>query len=296
METNRKQARRLFRKGTPLFRACSGLGLLLLIVLFSCKEPQKTSLQAASGLQLDTLFDQWSYLRFSDAALPGQFFFFTIPETFTASWPNDRGRGLIRIVHQPWVLSPQEASMTASDSNYQYAIHIKYGAADSIKWIDWQLRFTNMRKDTILDLSAFNCLNLNQAPDFVDTLLERTWVAGKTDSVLLRDLQKRRGGNRRNMQFYPVHGGIRDLSASQWIKHWDVISPDTLSGTAILLHSRSGKWTIRNCVSGRLAYFFANTESTHGCIHAAPLIAATLLPGQTANASGRIELIRTSGK
>lgn len=86
-------------------------------------------------------------------------------------------------------------------------------------------------------------------------------------------------GGCRNMQFYPKADGIKDLSLSRWISHWDVISNDILMGKEIILISLKGDWKITGKVNSRVAYF---------CIHTAPLIAYDLLPGQTAKARGGV--------
>ncbi|MBX3239613.1 MAG: hypothetical protein KIT80_20185 [Chitinophagaceae bacterium] len=267
----------------------------ILLVLFgvifftSCNSKPSAETLSEPGWKIDTLFDHWSFLALQHKDLPGQTFAFTIPEVFTASAPNDRGRGLFKVEHQPWILNEEGATMTESESKYAYSIKIVPGTNDSIKWINWEISFTNKGVDTVRDLAAFNCFNLQHAPWFTDTLLERTWVSDRDNNpVLLNQIQRRSGGTRRNMQFYQVENGIQDLSLSRWISHWDVISPATLTGKEITLISMKGDWKITNTVNSRVAYFFANSESTHGCIHAAPLIADELLPGQTAKAGGTV--------
>ncbi len=263
--------------------------------LLCCKSQHSLQQIHQSGWQIDTLYDQWSYLALQQEDLPGQIFCFTAPETFTASAPDDRGRGLIKINHQPWVFQRDGAFMTSTDSNYTYSIQVKPGSTKKTKYIDWVIEFTNHRSDTVRDLAAFNCVDLSRASQFKDTALQRTWVTDQQGHpVLLDQVRRSRGIDTRNMQFYPAVSGIKNLSLSRWISHWRVISPDTLSGNTITVVSVKGDWKISNSVDGKVAYFFANSETTHGCIHASPLIAEQLLPGQTGRASGRILLSKVS--
>jgi hypothetical protein len=94
------------------------------------------------------------------------------------------------------------------------------------------------------------------------------------------------------MQFYPAVGGVKDLSKLQWINQWDVNSAEMLSGKTVSIVSKDGTWVVNTKVDGKVAYFFNNFEKTHGCIHAAPLLSASLKPGKTAVSTGSINFIR----
>ena len=119
--------------------------------------------------------------------------------------------------------------MTGSGGFYAHSIKIVPGTNDNIKWINWEISFTNKGIDTVHDLAVFNCFNLQHASWFTDTLLVRTWVSDRdNNSVLLNQIERRSGGTRRSMQCYQVENGIKDLSHSHRINDWDVISNDTL--------------------------------------------------------------------
>ena len=128
---------------------------------------------------------------------------------------------------------------------------------------------------------------MDRAPLFKDTGMVRTWVKDETGkTTLLSTIQKTQGPNRRTMQFYSAAGGIADVTKSNWINTWIILSPTTLSGNSVWLQSKDGNWKIETKVNERVAYFFNNWEAEHGCIHASPLLARELKSGKTAVASG----------
>jgi hypothetical protein len=134
---------------------------------------------------------------------------------------------------------------------------------------------------------------MKDAPLFQDIPMERTWVTDKDgNKKKLKNVRKTQGPNRRTMQFYPVAGGIKDLSKSGWLQQWDVNSTEKLTGNTISIVSKDGKWIVSSVVDGQVAYFFNNFESTHGCIHASPLIARNLKPGESSTITGSINFIR----
>jgi hypothetical protein len=133
---------------------------------------------------------------------------------------------------------------------------------------------------------------MNTAPLFKDVQMERTTVRDASgNAMLLKDVRKRQGDGRRTMQFYPSVTGV-DLTKSTWIKQWDVISDQPLSGNNVSILSTDAKWVFENKVTGNVAYFFNNWEGDHGCVHASPLLATELKPGQKARASGEFRFTR----
>jgi hypothetical protein len=133
---------------------------------------------------------------------------------------------------------------------------------------------------------------MNTAPLFKDIHMERTTVHDASgNSILLKDVRKSQGDGRRTMQFYPSVNGI-NLAASDWIKQWNVISDQPLSGTHVSITSTDAKWVFENNVKGNVAYFFNNWEGDHGCVHASPLLARELKPGRKAKASGEFRFTR----
>jgi hypothetical protein len=122
--------------------------------------------------------------------------------------------------------------------------------------------------------------------------MSRTWVSDLSgQKKLIKDVAKTQGPGRRTMQFYPAVGGAKDLSGMGWIQQWDVNSTEILSGHTVSIISKDSNWVVNTMVDGKVAYFFNNFEITHGCIHAAPLIAAALKSQQSAVASGSINFI-----
>ena len=216
--------------------------------------------------------------------LPNQYFLFTMPEIFTGQSLKE---GLFNADHIPWKVNKYGAKRKLKTDKYQYQVKLKLLHTRNSYVIDWKFFFTNNSSETLYDLAAFNCITMDRAPLFKDTGMVRTWVKDQTGKpTLLNTIQKSQGPNRRTMQFYSAVGGITDLTKSNWINTWNVLSPDTLSGNSIWIQSKDGNWKIETRVNEQAAYFFNNWEADHGCIHASPLLASELKAGKTAVASG----------
>jgi hypothetical protein len=221
--------------------------------------------------------------------LPDQFFLFTIPEIFTGKSLNN---GLFNADLIPWKLNGNTATRTVENTNYSYDIRLNLNHKESEYWMEWTIKFKNNSKLSLYDLAAFNCLTMNFAPLFKDTTMSRTFAKDQFGKpIMLKNILKTSGNGRRNMQFYPVMGGI-DLEESPWINNWNVISKTILSGNRIWLNSIDGKWKIETIVDGQPAFFFNNWEHDHGCIHSSPLLTKELKPSQTAIASGKFRFIK----
>ena len=151
--------------------------------------------------------------------------------------------------------------------------------------------FLLITPESLCDLAAFNCWTMNFAPLFEDTIMERTIVNDAAgNKIVLKDVERVQGEGRRNMQFYPALCGIANLKQSLWISQWAVISGQHLSGKEISVVSKDAQWLFENTVDGTVAYFFNNWEGDHGCVHASPLLATMLMPGESAKASGILSL------
>ena len=185
----------------------------------------------------------------------------------------------------------------ATKQNYTLTAELRKELQDAVTHLDVvpSMRAV-MTAGTALDrqnVAAFNCWTMNFAPLFKDTKMERTWVYnidGKKKSI--KEVAKTQGLGRRTMQFYPAVGGIEDLSKSGWIQHWDVNSTETLSLKKVSIVSTDGRWIFENWVNGKVAFFFNNWEEDHGCLHASPLLAKELKPGESAHASGSFKFTR----
>lgn len=224
--------------------------------------------------------------------LPGQYFLFTVPEIFLA---ENFEKGIFNADLTPWRIKGNTAFRKVRKNQLTYWVNMSLHQKNNIYWLEWTINFQNKSKDTIRNLSAFNCLSMNYAPLFKDTSLTRTWVEnpdGKT--VSLKSVQKTTGEGRRTMQFYPSVNGIKDLSTIPWLRDWQVISPQKLGGNKMWLYSKDNRWQIETLTDGKgqPAFFFNNWEGDHGCIHSSPLIAETLGPGKTATASGKFKFIK----
>lgn len=263
--------------------------LLLLIVAHYSVNAQKTK----QKMHLHTTADARVALALTIDDLPGQVFTFTTPEVFTLQGFEGGPGGLGNFNGQLWKFNNDGAMAELEDKNYKYTMHISLVETKDTYSLKWKLNFKNNSDHTLADLAAFNCVSMKLAPLFKDDKMERTWVYDqKGQKKLIKNVAKLQGEGRRTMQFYPAQGGISDLSKSQWINQWNVISKEMLSGKRISIGSTDSQWTLTNEVDGQVAYFFNNFEITHGCVHASPLIAKTLAPGKEAIASGSINIIK----
>ena len=216
--------------------------------------------------------------------LPNQYFLFTMPEIFTGQSLKE---GLFNADHTPWKVNKYGAKRKLKTDKYQYQVKLKLLHTRNSYVVDWKIFFTNNSSETLYDLAAFNCITMDRAPLFKDIGMVRTWVKDQTGKpTLLNTIQKSQGPNRRTMQFYSAAGGIADLTKSNWINTWNVLSPAILSGHSVWIQSKDGNCKIETRVNEQVAYFFNNWEAGHGCINASPLLARELKAGKTAVVSG----------
>jgi hypothetical protein len=219
--------------------------------------------------------------------LPEQKFLFTVPEIFLAENFKE-GAFMAELV--PWQFKDNTIFRKSHGNRLAYRVDMSANQKDNVYWINWTINFENKSKDTIRNLSAFNCLTMHHAPMFKDTAMVNTWVKdAKGDTISLKSVQRLTGNGRRTMQFYPSANGIKDLHTIPWLRDWQVISPQTLSGNSMWLYSPDKSWKIETMTEGKgqPAFFFNNFEHDHGCIHSSPLLAQKLAPGETTSVSGK---------
>jgi hypothetical protein len=224
------------------------------------------------------------------AQLQDQKFVLEIPELFT----NKEAKGeLFNYSKQVWNYTATGANMILKDDKYEYAIVLTFMQTKKSVGLKWNISFTNNSTENVNDLVAFNCWTMNFAPLFKDVAMQRTFV---TDSlgkkITLASVRKTQGQGRRNMQYYSANNSNVNLYQSPWISQWAVISNQYLSGKCISVLAKDGKWLFENKVDGPVAFFFNNWEEDHGCVHASPLLAKELKPGQIAKASGTFNFTR----
>jgi hypothetical protein len=241
-------------------------------------------------MQIDTVRVQGRVgLAITINDMPGQKFVLEIPEIFMVQSIRS---GLYNYSNQVWNISNEGAKMVLSDNKYTHTIDLKVKSTKKSIGLKWKIAFTNNSDSTLYDLAAFNCWTMNEAPLFKDVSMERSTVKdSQGNEIFLKTVQRTQGDGRRNMQFYPAAGGI-NLTQSPWLNQWNVTSPQTLSGKKVSIRSTDGKWMFENCVKDDVAFFFNNWEGDHGCVHASPIIARELKPGNTAKASGSFKFTR----
>lgn len=216
--------------------------------------------------------------------MPGQKFVLEIPELFTSKGLKGEHFNYSK---QVWSYRKDGADMRLNDDKYTYEIHLDKVVSKKKVGIKWRISFTNNSREILEDLIAFNCWSMNFAPLFKDVEMQRTFVLDSSGNrTPLAAVRKTHGSGRRNMQYYPVTKTNVDLLESPWIRNWNVISNQQLSGKRISISSTDSKWLFENEVDGKVAFFFNNFENDHGCVHASPLLAKELMPGRTAHASG----------
>jgi hypothetical protein len=244
-------------------------------------------------IHLSTTDDKRVAIAITIDDIPDQRFIFTIPEVFTMKGFEGGQGGLGSFSGQDWKLNNDGGSVSLEDSNYKYSIKLDLVEKPNRYSVKWKIKFENHSGHVLNDLSSFNCVSMKAAPLFKDDLMNRTWVSDiNGNKKLIKDVAKTQGPGRRTMQFYPALRGAEDLSGMGWIQQWDVNSTEVLSGHGMSIISKDSKWIVDTKVDGKVAYFFNNFEITHGCIHAAPLIAAALKPNRSAKASGSINFTR----
>ena len=267
--------------------------IIVAIVWFIALQQNLSAQVTKHKIHLSTTDDKRVAIAILIDEIPGQKFIFTIPEVFTLKGFEGGQGGLGSFSGQDWKITDDGASVFLEDSNYKYSIKLDLVEAAKKYSVKWKIKFENHSDHVLKDLSAFNCISMKAAPLFKDDLMNRTWVSDiKGHKKSIKDVAKTQGIGRRTMQFYPASGGAKDLSGMGWIQQWDVNSTEVLSGHTMSIISKDSNWVVNTKVDGKVAYFFNNFEITHGCIHAAPLIAANLKPHKTAVASGSINFIR----
>lgn len=216
--------------------------------------------------------------------LPKQRFLFTVPEIFTSV---DLKEGLFNSDRHPWQIKGNCAERQAENGLYAYHILLQLHEEGNAFWAEWKITFENHSTQSLYDLAAFNCLTMNYGDYFKDTAMTRTYVKDQFGKpVSIKNIPKTQGDGRRTMQFYPAVDGIKDLTKSTWPNGWGVIAPTLLNGNSMWVESTDATWKIETIVNGQVAYFFNNWEADHGCIHASPLLATNLKPGETSTVTG----------
>ena len=222
--------------------------------------------------------------------LPKQFFLYTVPEIFTLQEVNE---GLFNADLKPWSIKGNTAKRKVANKFFEYNVMMTLHEEANVSELRWTISFKNKSEFTLKDLNAFNCLTMDRAPMFKDTVMERTFVRNEAGKIIkLQDVERVTGNGRRTMQFYPAVGGVDDLAKIPWITGWNVTSPAKLSGKSMWVESLNGDWRVETTVNEQPAYFFNNWEPDHGCIHSSPLLSRELPAGQTAEASGSFKFIK----
>lgn len=188
-----------------------------------------------------------------------------------------------------WKTTKDGATAEWKSGPYSMRLEMTFKKTDTARSLNWQYHFTNGSGAALTDVASFNCFNLVDAPSFIDLEMKRTRVSNKDGkSVCLCDVKKTIG--KRTMQFYPARGSL-NLAEFERFSRYGVTSTQALDGDRISVTSRNGKWTVQCIVEGRVAYFFNNWESDHGCIHAAPWL-GNVEAGKSATAKGSIVFAR----
>lgn len=263
---------------------------LVLVLLFPFLLPAQQINKQPKMLLEDTDAGGRAAIAIHISEMPDQKFVLEIPEVFTLREVNG---DLYNYAKQNWKYDSKGAELNFEDKKFQYSIKLKIISTKKSVGLNWDISCKNNLGSTMYDVAAFNCWTMNFAPLFKDTKMERTWIYdidGKKKSI--KEVAKTQGPGRRTMQFYPAVGGVEDLSKTGWIQMWDVTSTETLSVKKVSIISTDGRWVFENWVDGKVAYFFNNWEEDHGCLHASPLLARELKPGESAHASGTFKFTR----
>lgn len=263
---------------------------LIMIALFPFLLPAQQNKKQPKMLLENTDAGGRAAIAIHISEMPDQKFVLEIPEVFTLREVNG---DLYNYAKQNWKYDSKGAELNYEDKKFQYSIKLKIVNTKKSIGLNWEMSCKNNTGSTMNDVAAFNCWTMNFAPLFKDTKMERTWVYdidGKKKSI--KEVAKTQGPGRRTMQFYPAVGGVQDLSKTGWIQQWDVTSPETLSVRKVSIISTDGRWIFENWVNGEVAYFFNNWEEDHGCLHASPLLAREIKPGESAHASGTFQFSR----
>ena len=225
--------------------------------------------------------DKWPNLGplcFRLGDLPDQQFMLIFPEWLTARQQNWH-------VRPTWQTRHHSATGTWHSDGIRLTLSLRFQVADSARRLNWEYLVHNTSDTTLTDVAVFNCFNLVDAPLFQDLTLERTVVSTRQGQVRqLAGVQRVKAP--RTLQFYPARGGL-NLPRFERFSRYQATSPEELTGNRIVVRSRDGRWTVETSVDGQVAYFFANTEPDHGCVHAAPLL-GTIKAGGKVRVRGAI--------
>jgi len=265
-----------------MFKRFHCVSILTLILAYSATAAEPPA--KADPIEWQTT-EKWSTLHplaFGLPELPRDQFLIIFPEWITSREKNWHGR-------PTWKKEPNRAVGTWESDDCVLTITIQAEGERGNRVVKWSYQFTNDSTVDLTDVAAFNCFNLVDAPTFKDLSMRRTWVGSKAGKRMrLVDVPKTKGT--RTMQFYPAKQGL-PLTEFERFMRYGVTGKTELSGDRIGVDSADGKWTLQCIVEGRVAYFFNNWESDHGCIHAAPVF-GNIPAGKTGRAQGRIVIRR----
>ncbi|MBA4388848.1 MAG: hypothetical protein C0404_12770 [Verrucomicrobia bacterium] len=234
-------------------------------------------------------------IKWSADFLPGQVFRMCYPENFSvAGGLKDSRRHFMVHCRKDltfnWEFGDDHAEASGSDPIGK--VHLVLNADVAGRSLRWSMSFRNSTDTVLAKVSAFNCLNLANAPLFRDLELQRTRTRGADGNwVTLRDVPKELRADT-SMQCYPTAGGIdmvNHLAGSK--SHGWGVARAVLSGDRIVVDSVDGRWMLESIVDGQVAYFFTNWAADDaGCIHAAPLF-GDVGPGEEVSVGGRIRFV-----
>ena len=239
---------------------------------------------SAEGEQVGIKWEKAKYwhslkpISFRVKEFPDDLFLLIFPEWLTSrekSWH----------VRPIWKTDGGKATAEWVAEGVSVKLKIEYTQLGKECVLKWNYEVTNGSEQDLRDVALFNCFNLVDAPAFVDREMKRTWIRnGRKNTVQLSTVKKTKAT--RTIQFYPAKGGLT-LPEFERFMRYGATSTQELVGDRIAIDSKDGKWTVESIVDGQVAYFFNNWESTHGCIHAAPLL-GDIPTGKLALSSGSI--------
>lgn len=258
-----------------------------IVALASLEAPAEDEKAADPGEKRITWLEteKWptlSPIRFALPEFPGNAFLLIFPEWLTYREQNWH-------VRPTWTTRRNEATAEWQSEQVELQLVLTLKSRRTGPSLEWTCEVTNRSGRDLTDAAVFNCFNLVEAPAFLDLDMTRTWVRRREkNTARLSEVRKTRG--ERTIQFYPAKGGL-NLPEFERFSRYGATSPEALDGDRIAIVSRDAKWTVESIVDGKVAYFFNNWESDHGCIHAAPLL-GNIPAGESAKATGRIRFSR----
>jgi hypothetical protein len=219
-------------------------------------------------------------ITFKIEEFPSDSFLLIFPEWLTSrekSWH----------VRPEWQTEGGEARGSWVSDGVALRLMLRYEPGACGSRVEWEYQVSNRSGQDLAAAALFNCVNLVDAPAFRDLGMVRTWIRnGHTNTRQLSAVEKTKAP--RAIQFYPAKGGLH-LPDFERFMRYGATNLTVLEGDRIAVDSVDGKWTLESIVDGQAAYFFNNWESTHGCIHAAPLL-GDIQSGQSASSTGRLVL------